>query len=71
MEGEDYPADPQQAYRQLRQATLGGSLEVPSVSLDRDIGGYTKVKERLRSEILDVLARKEHLTSEEDPAWKS
>ena len=65
LEGEDYPADPQRAYRQLRQATLAGSLEVPSVSLDRDIGGYTKVKERLRSDILDVLARKEHLTSEE------
>ncbi len=65
LEGEDYPADSQRAYRQLRQATLGGSLEVPSVSLDRDIGGYAKVKERLRSDILDVLARKEQLTSEE------
>ncbi len=60
LEGEDYPADPQRAYRQLRQATLGGTLEVPSVDLERDIGGYAKVKERLRSEILDVLARKEH-----------
>ena len=65
LEGEDYPADPQRAYRQLRQATLGGSLEVPSVSLERDIGGYAKVKERLRSDILDVLVRKEQLTSEE------
>ncbi len=56
LEGEDYPADPGRAYRQLRQATLGGTLEVPTVSLDRDIGGYAKVKERLRSDILDVLA---------------
>src|SRR3954447_22528919 len=65
LEGEDYPANPQNAYRQLRQATLGGTLEVPTVSLDKDIGGYAKVKERLRGEILDVLARKERLTSEE------
>jgi cell division protease FtsH len=65
LEGEDYPANPQNAYRQLRQATLGGTLEVPTVSLEKDIGGYAKVKERLRSEVLDVLARKEGLTSEE------
>src|SRR5919202_4932019 len=39
MEGEDYPADPRQAYRQLRQATPTGALEVPDVDLGRDIGG--------------------------------
>ena len=65
LEGEDYPANPQQAYRQLRQATLGGTLEVPNINLDNDIGGYAKVKERLRNEILDVLARKDQLTNEE------
>src|SRR5438270_2440950 len=65
LEGEDYPANPQNAYRQLRQATLGGTLEVPTVNMDRDIGGYAKVKEQLRNEILNLLARKEQLTSEE------
>ena len=65
LEGEDYPASPLQAYRQLRQATLGGTLEMPNISLDKDIGGYTKVKDRLRHEVLDVLQRKEKLTSEE------
>src|SRR5436190_4389782 len=59
LEGEDYPAEPRRAYRQLRQATLVGALEVPDVSLDRDIGGYDKVKERLRKEILDVLVLKD------------
>src|SRR5262249_52134258 len=53
LEGEDYPASPHLAYRQLRQATLGGTLEMPNISLDKDIGGYAKVKERLRNEILD------------------
>jgi cell division protease FtsH len=59
LEGEDYPADPRRAYRQLRQATLTGTLEVPEIDLDRDIGGYARVKERLRAEILDVLALKD------------
>jgi cell division protease FtsH len=65
IEGEDYPSNPQQAFRQLRQATLGGALEVPNISLDNDIGGYTKVKQRLRAEILDILARKDQQTSAE------
>src|SRR5262249_34246178 len=37
LEGEDYPADPRHAFRQLRQATLVGQLEVPAIDLDRDI----------------------------------
>ena len=61
LEGEDYPADPKHAYRQLRQATLTGTLELPETHLERDIGGYAKVKKRLRSEILDVLAHKEEV----------
>jgi cell division protease FtsH len=65
LEGEDYPANPQRAYSQLRQATLGGTLEVPTISFDRDIGGYAKVKEQLRNEVLNLLARKEQLTGEE------
>jgi cell division protease FtsH len=62
LEGEDYPADPRGAYRQIRQATLGGRLEVPEVDLDHDIGGYGRVKQRLRAEILDVLALKDRAT---------
>ena len=46
--GEDYPSDPRPAYAQLRSATLSGSLRVPDVDLQRDIGGYVKVKERLQ-----------------------
>jgi cell division protease FtsH len=64
LEGEDYPASPQRAYQQLRQATLAGGLEIPSVDLDTGIGGYAKVKRRLRSEILDVMQHKETLTDE-------
>lgn len=65
LEGEDYPVNPQSAYRQLRQATLGGTLEVPNIRFDDDIGGYAKVKDQLRNEVLNLLARKEQLTGEE------
>ncbi len=65
LEGEDYPANPAHAYRQLRQATLGGTLEVPMVTFERDIGGYAKVKAQLNNEVLHLLARKEQLTNEE------
>jgi cell division protease FtsH len=66
LEGEDYPADPKQAYRQLRQATLTGNLEIPEVNLEGDIGGYDRVKKRLRTEVLDVLGRRDAATTEED-----
>ncbi|MCS7020508.1 MAG: AAA family ATPase [Gemmataceae bacterium] len=59
LEGEDYPADPRRVYAQLRQATLGPSMEIPNVDLDRDIGGYERVKRRLKAEILDILARRD------------
>jgi cell division protease FtsH len=65
LEGEDYPADDRRAVAQIRQATLGGQLEVPHVDLETDIGGYSKVKKRLRAEILDLLAGKDQSS---DPA---
>lgn len=66
LEGEDYPESPSRAYGQIRQATSGGQLEVPSVDLETQLGGYTKVKKRLRSEILDVLSRKDQCTNPAD-----
>jgi cell division protease FtsH len=68
LEGEDYPADPRNAYKQVRQATLGGTLEVPNIDLEKDIGGYAKVKERLRKEILDVLAFKDRMLEADEVA---
>lgn len=66
LEGEDYPADSRPIYQQLRQATLTGSLEIPNLDIDRDIGGYAKVKKRLKQEILEVLARRDAATNEEE-----
>lgn len=62
LEGEDYPADDRRAVAQIRQATLAGQLEVPNVDLENDVGGYPKVKKRLRAEILDLLATKDKAT---------
>jgi cell division protease FtsH len=64
LEGEDFPASPKRAYAQVRQATLQGFLEVPDIDLERDLGGYPKVKHRLKSEIIDVLAARDTLTDE-------
>jgi cell division protease FtsH len=59
LSGVDYPEDPRPALDQLRKATLQSSFEMPHVDIDEDIGGYAKVKSRLKGEILDVLAQKE------------
>jgi cell division protease FtsH len=68
LEGEDYPADPKRAYSQVRQATLSGTMEIPSVDLEKDIGGYTKVKSKLKAEILEVLTKRDKATDAEDLA---
>jgi len=65
LDGPDYPADPKPALAQLRRATVQSQFEMPEVDLDREIGGYAKVKNRLRREILDILARKSELTDPE------
>src|SRR5947209_452849 len=66
LEGEDYPADARRAYAQVRQATLSGSMEIPSVDLDKDIGGYAKVKARLKAEILDTLSKRDKATDADE-----
>lgn len=68
LEGEDYPADPKRAYHQVRQSTLSGNMEIPSVDLEKDIGGYKKVKSKLTSEILDTLSKRDKATDADDIA---
>jgi cell division protease FtsH len=65
LSGIDYPEDSKAALSQLRQATLQSSFEMPHVDIDDDIGGYAKVKTRLKAEILDILARKQKLDDPE------
>ncbi len=64
LTGEDYPLDPKPAYSQLRAGTLVGALQVPEVDLQKDIGGYARVKDRIQKEILDVLQVKDGLVDD-------
>lgn len=66
IEGPDLPTSPQGAYRQLRQATLPGTLSIPEVDLDRDIGGYDDLKRKIRKEILDILVRRDQVTNDSE-----
>ncbi len=53
-------------YQDIRKLTLVGDLEVPRVDLEKDIGGYNKVKKKIKSEILDLLMLKENSSSAEE-----
>lgn len=55
-----------EVYAELRRQTVSDGVELPSVDLDRDIGGYGEVKTRLRDELLDLVRRKDSLTAEAD-----
>ncbi|MFO0736155.1 MAG: AAA family ATPase [Labilithrix sp.] len=65
IHGLDYPDDPKPAFTQLRRATMNAAFEMPDIDLDDDVGGYAKVKTRLRNEILDILRAKSKLDSPE------
>ena len=66
VDGEDYPENSQPAFDQVRKATLCGKLHVPEIDLDKDIGGYSSVKEKIKKEILNLLERKEAMKDPEE-----
>ena len=50
-----HPDGRQELFREIRELTRGAELEVPNVDLDKDIGGYDAVKERIRKDILTLI----------------
>lgn len=66
----DYtPANPavrDEIIREIREMTLLSTVELPNVDLEKDIGGYAKVKERIQKDILDLLDAKERSENAED-----
>ncbi len=66
LDGPDYPAQPQGALSQIRQATIAGQLEIPHVDMTKEIGGYAEVKQRLNEEILEILARRDLASTESE-----
>lgn len=53
-------------YRDIRQMTVISDLELPSVSLKDDIGGYDEVKTKIEEEILTLLRFKGSSTNDEE-----
>jgi cell division protease FtsH len=66
LDGVDYPDDAVRAFGQLRSSTLNREFTLPDIDLRKDIGGYTKVKDRLEKEILTILATKDASTTPEE-----
>ena len=63
------PANPEtrdQILREIRQMTLVSDVELPQVDLEMDIGGYPKVKQRIREDILELLAAKDKTTDAQE-----
>ena len=62
------PANPStraQLMREIREMTLVGDMEVPRIDLEKDIGGYLSVKNKIKSEILTLITKKDGLQDEE------
>ncbi len=52
------PATKDDIYRDIREMTIVSDLDLPSVSLEDDIGGYDSVKKQIEEEILTLLRYK-------------
>jgi cell division protease FtsH len=58
------PGTAEAIYTEIRQMTVTGEMELPSVNLEEDIGGYAEVKKQLRDEVLALLQLKQGLVDE-------
>lgn len=52
--------------REVREMTLVGDMEVPRVDLHKDIGGYLSVKNKIQSEILTLITKKDTLDNDDE-----
>ena len=59
------PESKEELIREIRELTLVSDVELPKVDLSKDIGGYSKVKEKINKEILSLLVGKERKSPEE------
>jgi len=53
-------------FREIREMTVLGDMQIPEVDLHKDIGGYKPVKDKIDTEILELLAYKSSLTEARD-----
>lgn len=54
-----------EVYEEIRKLTVADGVELPNVDLDRDVGGYEEVKQRLREEWIDLFRRHRELDDAE------
>lgn len=67
LKREALPGRPSKAiYAEIRQQTAADDVELPNVDLERDIGGYAEVKQRLREDLIDLVSRKTDLQDPDD-----
>ncbi len=62
------PANPgarDRIVKEIRSMTLGSDLEIPRIDLDKDVGGYEGVKDRIKKDILTLLTKKDELSTKE------
>lgn len=63
------PATPETAQailRDIRASTVQSSMDLPQVDLEKDIGGYAKVKAQLRRDLLDLYAWRDAADNQQD-----
>jgi len=53
---------PPAIYSELRKQTAGDDVELPNVDLDKDIGGYDEVKEKIRTELIELVRRRDEVS---------
>lgn len=66
LEGIDFPEDSENVFSQLREMTLDSEMEIPSVDLDNDVGGYASVKKKIHEEILGILNYRDQVQDESE-----
>lgn len=60
----DHPETAQEILREIRKMTVQGGMDLPSVDLEQDIGGYASVKDRIRKDLLELYGRRDSIGDE-------
>ncbi|MCO4781113.1 MAG: AAA family ATPase [Candidatus Cloacimonetes bacterium] len=66
LDGIDFPEDSGKVISQIREMSIASDMEIPLVDMQKDIGGYGQVKEKLGSEILEILKRRAEISDEDE-----
>ncbi|PCJ17226.1 MAG: ATP-binding protein [Candidatus Cloacimonadota bacterium] len=66
LDGIDFPEESSKVISQIREMSIACDMEIPLVDMQKDIGGYSQVKDKLNSEILEILERRAEITDEDE-----